>query len=270
MFDKIGGSHGGIMLTRKSVLMVDDNIDLLEMVKMLFDPKEFLLVTAKDGSEGLLKAQNQKFDVVVSDIKMPKMDGIRFIQEFRRLIKHETPVLIYSAHLDELPLPLKNIKSLYRLSKPSQGYELVQRVRSLAEAANNKETTTKVAPVALNPFYKSFESGAYIFREGETGAEGMIIQKGQIGIYKEFSDGKEVLIDTLEEGEFLGEIAPQESQFRYFTAKALTTVELTIYPQAILLKEIEGKPEWFQKMVQGQHKRLINAYQRMRTFIKAA
>ena len=135
------------MLTRKSVLMVDDNIDLLEMVKMLFDPKEFLLVTAKDGSEGLLKAQNQKFDVVVSDIKMPKMDGIRFIQEFRRLIKHETPVLIYSAHLDELPLPLKNIKSLYRLSKPSQGYELVQRVRSLAEAAIIKRPLQRSHPL---------------------------------------------------------------------------------------------------------------------------
>lgn len=258
------------MLTRKSVLMVDDNIDLLEMVKMLFDPKEFLLVTAKDGSEGLLKAQNQKFDVVVSDIKMPKMDGIRFIQEYRRLIKHETPVLIYSAHLDELPLPLKNIKSLYRLSKPSQGYELVQRVRSLAEVVVTKDATTKVAPVAANPFYKSFEPGSFIFREGDAGADAMVILKGQIGIYKEFSNAQEVLIDTLEEGEFLGEIAPLESQFRYFTAKAIGPVEVTVYPQGALLKEIEGKPEWFQKMIQGQHKRLLNSYQRMRAFIKAA
>lgn len=245
------------MLVRKSVLMVDDNLELVDAVRGLFDAKEFLFVGAKDGAEGLLKAQKQKFDVIVTDIRMPRMDGTTFIQEYRRLVKAETPILIYSGHLDELPVELRSIKQLYRLAKPAQGFDLIQRVRNLA----NPETqaTQKLG------IQKLFEAQEVIFREGDPGAEGFVIEKGKVVVSKLSASNQELTLEVLEAGDFLGSVVPSESQYRFFTARAGDTpVVVTIVPQAQMAKELEQRPEWFKKMVLGSHQRLVAAYLQLR------
>lgn len=252
------------MIIRKTVLMIDDNTELLEIAKSLFPAKEFVLLTARDGAEGLLKIKNQKFDVIISDIKMPKMDGIKLIEEVRRNLKNETPILIYSAHLDDLPPTLQGFKKIFRLNKPSQGYELVQRVKSIAESG------LKIATPVSNDQKNNWEANEYLFREGDSGNNVFIIESGKVGIYKEFSDGKEVLIETLEVGDVMGCLTPTEANFRFFTAKTLEKTILKFYSQEMLIKESAKTSDWFQKILLAQHARLLNSYQRMRTFIKAA
>lgn len=250
-------------MARKTVMMIDDNIELLEVVKPLFDAKEFLFVTAKDGTEALFKAKNQKFDAIICDIKMPRMDGITFIKEFRKVLKAETPVLIYSGHLDELPTSMKEFKHIYRLGKPSPGYELLQRVRSLVNG-------TESAPTVINIAQRRFSAGSFIFREGERGAEGFMIDEGEVELVKEFSDGTEIIVDTLRAGEFLGAAAPADSQFRFYAAREKTLVALTEVPQAMIQKELEGKPEWFKALVIGKHQRMVNAFGRLKKQLKAS
>lgn len=245
------------MLTRKSVLMVDDNVELVEIVRGLFDAKEFLFVSAKDGAEGLLKAQKQKFDVIVTDIRMPRMDGTTFIQEYRRLVKAETPVLIYSGHLNELPVELKNIKQLYRLAKPAQGFDLIQRVRSLANP--------EAAGAAKAGIQKLFEPQEFLFREGDEGAEAFVIEKGKVIISKLSAQNQAIIVEVLEAGDFIGTVAPVESQYRFFSAQAGDApVVVTVVPQAQMLKELEQRPEWFKKLVLGSHQRLVSAYLKLR------
>lgn len=250
-------------MIRKAVMMVDDNVDLLEVAKALFDSREFLFVTAKDGAEAMFKAQNQKFDAIICDIRMPRMDGVTFIKEFRRNSKTETPVLIYSGHLDEIPPALRDLKSVYRLAKPSQGYELVQRVRSLVGSADTTAQAPKILP-------RRFTAGSFIFREGERGAEGFMIDDGEVEIIKEFSDGTEVILDVLTAGEFLGTWAPNDSQFRFHSARAKTAITLTEINQGQIQKEMEGKPAWFQALVRGKHARLNTAFQRLKKQLKAS
>lgn len=252
------------MIIRKTVLMIDDNVELLEIAKSLFPPKEFVLLTARDGAEGLLKIKNQKFDVLITDIKMPKMDGIKLIEEVRRNLKNETPILIYSAHLDDLPLRLQGFKKIFRLNKPSQGYELVQRIKSIAESDLKVVSNGSIGQKLI------WEANEYIFREGEPGSDVFFVESGKIGVYKDFSDGKEVLIDTLGPGDFMGCLTPEEANFRFFTIKVLEKSVLAFYTQDMLKKESSKTSDWFQKLLLSQHTRLLNSYQRMRTFIKAA
>ncbi len=247
---------------RHSVLMIDDNVELTELVKQLFDPKEFLFVSAKDGTEGLLKARNQKFDVVVTDIRMPRMDGVTFVQQYRKLIKDETPLLLYSAHLEEVPRELKSYKNIYHLAKPSQGYELIERVRSLASLSH--------APTETTSQFVYFKAGSFIFHEGDSGADGFMIEYGEVEIVKEFSNGPVAVIDTLEPGEFLGSCPSLECQFRFFAARAKTDVKAKRIPFGLINKEIDGHPDWFIAMVRGNHKRWNVAYQRLRAQIKGA
>ena len=58
------------------VLVVDDEADTLDLARMLLEPRGYEVATALDGREGLAKAQSGTFDVIVTDVTMPHMDGI--------------------------------------------------------------------------------------------------------------------------------------------------------------------------------------------------
>ena len=242
---------------RKAILMIDDSVELLEVARTLFDDKEFFFLTAKDGAEGLFKAKNQKFDVVICDVRMPKMDGTTFVKEFRRLVKGDTPILIYSGHLDALPSEFKDFKNVYRLAKPCQGYELVERVRSLAGGHTATLPQTKVGQTR-------FEAGSFLFREGERGSDAFILNEGTVELIKEFSDGTEMVLDVIESGDFIGSWAPADGQFRFYSARAKSMVTLTSVPQTQINRDLEHQPMWLQSMIKGQFHRLNNAYQKLK------
>lgn len=58
------------------VLVVDDEVDMLDLARMLLEPKGYRVDTATDGLQGLAAAQAVAYDVIVLDITMPHMDGI--------------------------------------------------------------------------------------------------------------------------------------------------------------------------------------------------
>ena len=67
-----------------AILMVDDDLDILNGYKRLFR-KQFNLETALGPGEGLKAINKQNYAVVVSDLKMPEMDGIQFLTKVRDL-----------------------------------------------------------------------------------------------------------------------------------------------------------------------------------------
>jgi CheY-like chemotaxis protein len=89
-----------------SILVVDDEDDIRETLKMFLEMMEIFdfIVEAKDGSEATRRCQNQKFDVIVTDLLMPNVRGIEFIQNYRTQERRErkenpTPIIILSANV---------------------------------------------------------------------------------------------------------------------------------------------------------------------------
>jgi two-component system alkaline phosphatase synthesis response regulator PhoP len=72
------------MKTAIKILIVDDEPDILEFLSYNFRKKEFIIVTAGDGTEGIKKAKAESPDLIISDILMPEMDGILMCQEIRK------------------------------------------------------------------------------------------------------------------------------------------------------------------------------------------
>jgi CRP-like cAMP-binding protein len=235
--------------------MIDDNLDLLEVVKELFAKTEFNFVVAKDGAEGLFKAKNQKFDVIICDFKMPKIDGEAFIMEFRTVAKMDVPIIIYSGHLDAIPPKLQLLKGIYKLAKPAQGYELIQRVRCLVSAPETE--TVRVLPIR-------YEAGSVLFQEADTTATCYWIKDGEVELYKEFSDGSQVVLATLSTGDFLGSYLPADERFRTFSARAKTSVQLKEITQSQIEKELEGKPEWFRALLLSSHAQLKSVHKTLK------
>jgi len=82
---------------KSHVLIVDDDFDALEMMKELFDSKGYVPDTAANGIEALTKIKNQEPDIVLSDIRMPEMDGMELLRVLTKDYAH-IPVIMITAH----------------------------------------------------------------------------------------------------------------------------------------------------------------------------
>lgn len=77
------------------VLVVDDSNSIRDMVSFTLKSAGYETVEAKDGQEGLSKAKTATFDLVISDVNMPNMDGITLCAELRKLPNFKfTPILM--------------------------------------------------------------------------------------------------------------------------------------------------------------------------------
>ncbi len=77
------------------ILVVDDSNSIRDMVNFTLKSAGYETQEACDGQEGLNKAQASSFDLVITDVNMPNMDGITLCQELRKLADFKfTPILM--------------------------------------------------------------------------------------------------------------------------------------------------------------------------------
>ena len=78
------------------LLIVDDSTMLRDMLSYALNEGGYSnVIEAVDGVDGLNKAKSEQFDLIISDINMPNMDGITMISEVRKLANYtETPILV--------------------------------------------------------------------------------------------------------------------------------------------------------------------------------
>jgi DNA-binding response OmpR family regulator len=84
------------------ILIVDDEIDLVETLKFRLECKGYEVIEAFDGQEGLQRAQNEKPDLLILDVMLPKMDGYHLC----RLLKGDEqfkniPIIMLTARSQE-------------------------------------------------------------------------------------------------------------------------------------------------------------------------
>ena len=81
------------------LLYVEDDVELRNQTKKLFDTIFKFVKVASDGKEALEFYKEDVFDIVISDIKMPIMDGVDLTKEIKK-INFNQPVIITSAYND--------------------------------------------------------------------------------------------------------------------------------------------------------------------------
>ena len=76
----------------KSLLIIDDDLDVKESMKAMLDLKDIHSTLACEGSEGINQVQKNQFDAVLLDIKMPNMDGY---ETFEKIIQIEPNAKVF-------------------------------------------------------------------------------------------------------------------------------------------------------------------------------
>ena len=80
-----------------NILIVDDETPIRRTLKEILEFEKYKVDEAENGLEGLKKVTENDYDVVLCDIKMPKMDGIEFLDKAMQLGK-DTQFIMISAH----------------------------------------------------------------------------------------------------------------------------------------------------------------------------
>ena len=102
-----------------NLLIVDDEVDLSVNMKELLEDEAKNIFIANNGEEGLEILKTQKIDCVVSDVKMPVMDGLKMI-EIARQLGLNMPFIFYTGHGSaELKRMARELGALDLLTKPN-------------------------------------------------------------------------------------------------------------------------------------------------------
>ena len=114
----------------KKILVVDDNPDIINMLKTYLTGEGFQVVTASNGQKALHVARREKPDCVVLDMMMPEMGGEEFIRIYTA--ESDTPILVLTAKVDETDKVLGlELGADDYVTKPFSPRELSARVRAL-------------------------------------------------------------------------------------------------------------------------------------------
>jgi len=80
------------------ILVIDDELDMLMLLRMIIEDKtDYEVETTNNPSEGLKLLTQDQYDLVITDLKMPGMDGIELFDELKE-IKPDIPVIIITAY----------------------------------------------------------------------------------------------------------------------------------------------------------------------------
>ncbi len=115
----------------KRILLVDDHENTRILVTELLDSMGYRVLQAKDGEEAMKLVEIGPIDLVMTDLKMPKMDGIELTRAIRR-IEPTLPIMVYSAYrfVDTAPVALKAGANEY-ITKPFLQTKIKQVVECL-------------------------------------------------------------------------------------------------------------------------------------------
>lgn len=126
-----------------TILIIDDERAIRKTLVEILGFEGYKLEEASDGEEGLKKFSEKKYDLVLCDIKMPKLDGIEFLEKAREL-NPDVPIIMISGHgnIDTAVEAVKKGAFDY-ISKPPDLNRLLITIRNAAEK-QDLVTETKV------------------------------------------------------------------------------------------------------------------------------
>jgi two-component system, OmpR family, copper resistance phosphate regulon response regulator CusR len=111
------------------ILVIEDEPRILDFLRLGLEAEGFVVDAADDGAAGLRRALDGSYELVILDLLLPRLDGLRVLSELRQA-RADVPVLILSARSD-LPTKLRgfDLGANDYLAKPFSFDELVARVR---------------------------------------------------------------------------------------------------------------------------------------------
>ena len=162
--------------TRRSILLIDDDLELCGLMRDYFEEQGYRIEEAHDGSRGLARAIDGAFDLILLDVMLPTLDGFEVLRQLRR--RSATPVIMLTARTAQRDrVTGLNAGADDYLPKPFGPEELLARIRAVLRRSGKPEVTRDTIEsggIRINP------QSRQVWRHGEplelTGIEFEILE----------------------------------------------------------------------------------------------
>lgn len=117
----------------KTIMVVDDSKSIRQLIGVTLKSAGYQVIEACDGKEGLAKLDGSKISLIISDVNMPNMDGITFVQEVKKLDAYKfTPMMMLTTEAaDDKKQAGRAAGAKAWLTKPFQAPTLLDAVSKL-------------------------------------------------------------------------------------------------------------------------------------------
>ena len=133
-----------------NILLADDEIELADAIAVILESSGYKVKTVYNGEAVLKEVIKNRYDVILIDIMMPKMNGLEVVKELRNR-NIDIPVLMLTAKstIEDKVEGLDSGANDY-LTKPFNKKELLARVRAITRESKNKSKKIEIGNVILD------------------------------------------------------------------------------------------------------------------------
>ncbi len=137
------------MSTLGSILIVDDEQFIRQILLRTVTRAGFVGEEASDGDEALARMADQPFDLVISDVQMPRMDGLQLLARIRETYP-DTIVVLITGQKSLMPSGRGDHRADAIISKPFHNGEIVKKLQLLIQERRRKKARVARALAAVS------------------------------------------------------------------------------------------------------------------------
>ncbi len=130
-------------MKRKKILIADDEPNILRSLRLVLEEAGYLVLSAIDGEEALHKTRKEKPDLLILDIRMPKMNGYEVYKKLQTdPLQRDVPIMIFTAlGEEERKREGSGAHTFDTITKPFSPYSILERVNKvLGNTSAKKES----------------------------------------------------------------------------------------------------------------------------------
>ena len=232
----------------KKILFIDDNNELRMNTAEILELANYEVFTAENGKAGVETALKEKPDLVICDIMMPVLDGYGVLHALQKNSSTmNTPFIFLTAKTEKSDLR-KGMEAGADdyIMKPFTGTELLnavegrlKKVELLRQHFSREDDTLASTKNGVNMlrelidgrYSNKYKKKQVIYSEGNRPSKLFYIQKGKVKTFKTNEDGKELVVELFNQGDFLGYAPLLEGTSYKETAEAMEETEVAIIPK---------------------------------------
>jgi DNA-binding response OmpR family regulator len=204
------------MLMNSKILLVEDDQNFGDVLKSYLEMNDYEVTLASDGVQGMEKYQQNRYDLCIFDVMMPKKDGFTLAKEIRDK-DTEMPIIFLTAKtMKEDVLKGFKIGADDYISKPFNSEELLFRINAILKRKNNRiEVKDEVREYQIGKFNFNYPLRILTYAQDSTSEEHDKLSPKEAQLLRMFATHKN---DILPRSEALTQIWGEDN---YFTARSM-------------------------------------------------
>jgi DNA-binding NtrC family response regulator len=180
------------------VLVIDDDPAMLDLARFHLQKQGYEVVTVETGADGIQQAEKQKFEIVLTDLNLPDMDGIEVVRQFKELLP-ECEILVITGYSSVTKaVEATKAGAFYFLEKPVEFEELLLLIEKALERKQQAEEIKQLrGRLTTRSSYASIIGGSKAMQDTYEMIDGVAESDANILVIGESGTGKELIANAI-------------------------------------------------------------------------